>query len=215
MRTIDVVQGTDEWRQARAGLVTASCLADVMAQARTKGDESATRCNYRALIIAERMTGLPGEEGFTNAIMQRGRELEPMARAAYEAQVGVLVDTVGLILHPTIELAGASPDMLVGDEGGAEMKCPNTATHIDYILRDRVPPTYIKQMQWNMACSGRAWWDFVSFDNRLPEDLWLFVKRLPRDDAFIAQAETAVRLFNSEVEEYIQELRKRRHKVAA
>jgi hypothetical protein len=210
MNIISVTQGTDDWKRARAGLVTASCLADVLAKPRSKNEESATRSNYRAQIIAERMTGRPCDDSFQSAAMQRGTELEPIARAAYEATAGALVDQVGLVLHPTIAGSGASPDGLVGDVGGCEIKVPNTATHIDYILRGVVPVKYVPQMQWNMACTGRSWWDFVSFDDRLPEDLWLFVKRLPRDDEYIAMAEEAVRLFNAEVDEYIGKLQSRK-----
>ncbi len=208
MSTVAVVQGTAEWRAARAGMVTASCLSDVLAKGKGSA-ESVTRSNYRAQIIAERLSGLPCEDGFQSAAMARGNEQEPLARAAYEGYRDVLVDQVGLVLHPTIEYAAGSPDGLVGTDGGVEIKCPNTDTHIDYIIRGEVPSKYVPQMQWLMACAGRQWWDFASFDSRLPPEFSLFVMRLQRDDEFIAMAEEAVRKFNDEVDEYIETLQRK------
>jgi putative phage-type endonuclease len=196
-------QGTEEWFTIRIGKVTASRVADVIAK--TKTGYSASRDNYMAQLVCERLTGQKGES-FTNAAMQHGTETEPLARAAYEALKDVLVDEVGFVPHPTIEMAGASPDGLVGDDGLIEIKCPNTATHIDTLLSQTVPGKYNTQMQFQMACTGRQWCDFVSFDNRLPDELQLFVKRVPRDNEFIKQMEDEVVKFLNELDIKIAQL---------
>lgn len=196
-------QGTDDWFAARLGKVTASRVADVIAK--TKTGYSASRENYMAQLICERLTNTKGES-FTNAAMQWGTETEPLARAAYEALKDVLVDEVGFVSHPTIEMAGASPDGLVGDSGLLEIKCPNTATHIDTLLSETVPTKYITQMQWQMVCTGRHWCDFVSFDPRLPAELQLFVKRVEYDPVYGAMLEKEVILFLTELDNKITKL---------
>jgi len=196
-------QGTDEWFTIRIGKVTASRVADVIAK--TKTGYSASRDNYMAQLVCERLTGQKGES-FTNAAMQHGTDTEPLARAAYEALRDVLVDEVGFVPHPSIIMAGASPDGLVGDDGLLEIKCPNTATHIETLLSQSVPGKYNTQMQFQMACTGRQYCDFVSFDNRLPEELQLFVKRVPRDNEFIKQMEDEVVKFLNELDIKIAQL---------
>ena len=196
-------QGTEEWFTIRIGKVTASRVADVIAK--TKTGYSATRDNYMAQLVCERLTGQKGES-FTNAAMQHGTETEPLARAAYEALRDGLVDEVGFVPHPSIIMAGASPDGLVGDDGILEIKCPNTATHIETLLSQSVPGKYNTQMQFQMACTGRQWCDFVSFDNRLPNELQLFVKRVPRDNEFIKQMEDEVVKFLNELDIKIAQL---------
>ena len=198
-------QGSDEWFAIRIGKVTASRVADIIAK--TKSGYSASRDNYMAQLVCERLTNQKAES-FTNAAMQHGTETEPLARAAYEALKDVLVDEVGFVPHPSIKMAGASPDGLVGDDGLLEIKCPNTATHIDTLLNQSVPTKYFTQMQFQMACTGREWCDFVSFDNRLPEELQLFVKRVPRDDAYIKQMEAEIVQFIAELDEKIEKLMK-------
>jgi len=198
-----IEQRTDAWFEARIGKVTASKVADVIAK--TKSGYSATRDNYMAQLICERLTGQRGES-FTNAAMQHGTDTEPLARAAYEALKDVLVDEVGFVPHPSIDMAGASPDGLVGDDGLLEIKCPNTATHIETLMSKTVPGKYNTQMQFQMACTGRQWCDFVSFDNRLPEVFQLFVKRVPRDDEFIKQMEDEVVKFLNELDIKIAQL---------
>lgn len=190
-------QRTDEWFSARAGKVTASRVADLMA--RTKSGYSASRENYMAQLVVERFTGGQGES-FTNAAMQWGTEQEPFARAAYEAREGVFVDEVGFVPHPTIEGAGASPDGLVGDDGLVEIKCLNTATMIDTLINETVPGKYYTQMQMQMACTGRKWCDYVVFDPRMPVNAQLFVKRVERDDTYIADMEGEITKFLNEVD---------------
>jgi len=196
-------QGTEEWFTIRIGKVTASRVADVIAK--TKTGYSATRDNYMAQLVCERLTGQKGES-FSNAAMQHGTDTEPLARAAYEAIRDVLVDEVGFVPHPSIIMAGASPDGLVGEDGLLEIKCPNTATHIETLLSQSVPGKYNTQMQFQMACTGRQWCDFVSFDNRLPNELQLFVKRVPRDNEFIKQMEDEVVKFLNELDIKIAQL---------
>jgi putative phage-type endonuclease len=198
-----IVQGTAEWHAIRVGKVTASRVADVMA--RTKTGWGASRANYMAELIAERLTGEPAE-GYTNAIMQRGNEKEPDARAAYEFLTDASIVQIGFVSHPTIATSGASPDGLVGDDGLVEIKCPNTATHIETLLGNAVPGKYVSQMLWQMACSGRQWCDFVSFDPRLPESMRLFVRRVHRDDRRIAEIEGIVVTFLGELDQKVSEL---------
>jgi len=198
-------QGTDAWFEARIGKVTASRVADVIAK--TKTGYSTSRDNYMAQLVCERLTKQKAE-GFTNAAMQHGTETEPLARLSYEVAQNVLVDEVGFVPHPSIEMAGASPDGLVGDDGLLEIKCPNTATHIETLLSQTVPGKYNTQMQFQMACTGRKWCDFVSFDNRLPHELQLFVKRVPRDDVFIKQIEAEIVQFLAELDDKITKLMK-------
>jgi putative phage-type endonuclease len=198
-------QGSEEWFTIRIGKVTASRVADVIAK--TKTGYSASRDNYMAQLICERLTGLKGES-FTNAAMQHGTDTEPLARAAYEALKDVLVDEVGFVPHPTIEMAGASPDGLVGEDGLLEIKAPQTNTHIETLLSQSVPGKYNTQMQFQMACTGRKWCDFVSFDNRLPEELQLFVMRVPRDEVFIRLIEAEIVQFIAELDDKINKLMK-------
>ena len=200
-----IEQRSDAWFAARIGKVTASRVADVLAK--TKTGYSASRDNYMAQLVCERLTNQKAD-GFTNSAMQWGTETEPLARLSYEVANNVLVDEVGFVPHPSIIMAGASPDGLVGDNGLLEIKCPNTATHIETLLSQTVPGKYNTQMQFQMACTGREWCDFVSFDNRLPEELQLFVKRVPRDETYIKLMEAEIVQFIAELDEKIAKLMK-------
>ena len=199
-----IEQGTQEWLMERCGKVTASKIADLMAT--TKSGFAASRANYAAQLIAERLTGCVAPS-FTNAAMIHGTETEPEARRAYEFFVDCDVQQVGFMPHPTIKMAGASPDGLVGDNGLLELKCPNTATHIETLLSGSIPDKYIKQMMFQMACTGRQWCDFASYDNRLPERMRLFVKRVDRDETAIAEIEAAVTQFLVEIDATVTALR--------
>lgn len=198
-------QKSDEWFAARLGKVTASRVADVIAK--TKTGYSASRENYMAQLVVERMTNTQAES-YTNAAMEWGTSNEPFARAAYEIKQGVMVEETGLVDHPTIPMAGASPDGLVGEDGLVEIKCPNTATHIDTLLTQTVPSKYITQMQFQMACTGRQWCDFVSFDPRMPTKAQIFVKRVLRDDVFIREVESEIKKFLAEVSAKVDQLNK-------
>ena len=197
-------QRTDDWFQARLGKVTASRVADVVAK--TKSGYSASRQNYMADLIVERLTGQKASN-FSNAAMDWGVEQEPAARAAYSARTGELVEEAGFIDHPTIAMSGASPDGFVG-EGCVEYKCPNTATHLEYLLAGKPPEKYVTQMQWQMACTGKTFCEFVSYDPRLPEHLQMLVVRVPRDDKRIAELEAEVRKFLAELDDKLQQLKK-------
>jgi len=197
-------QRTEEWFAARAGKVTASRVADVIAK--TKTGYSASRANYLADLVVERLTGKPAAT-FSNAAMEWGVEQEPAARAAYSAKTGILVEEVGFIDHPTVAMSGASPDGFA-EEGLVEVKCPNTSTMLEYILDGKPPQKYVTQMQWQMACTNRPWCDFVSFDPRLPERLQLLVVRVPRDDEYIAMLETEVTKFLAELDDKLNQLEK-------
>ena len=201
-----MTQGTPEWHAARLGKVTASRLVDVLAN--VKSGEAAARANYRAELVAERLTGKHAD-GFINAAMKWGTEAEPLARAAYEAEFGLLVQEVGLIDHPSIPMTGASPDGLVSIDGLIEIKCPETKAHIDTLLRKAAPEQYIPQMQWQMACTGRAWVDFVSFDDRLPEPLQYARRRFHFDVARVQEMETEIRKFLVELADLEAEMRQR------
>jgi len=187
--TEEITQGSDAWKQLRLGKVTASRVADVVAK--TKSGYSTSRANYAAQLIAERLTGTPAES-YTNAAMQHGTETEPEARDAYCFYQSVTVDEVAFVPHPKIGQAGCSPDGLVGDDGLVEIKCPQTATHLETLLGQAVPAKYETQIQFQMACTGREWCDFVSYDPRMPEHMRLFVRRVPRDDRRIAELENEV-----------------------
>lgn len=205
-------QRSPEWFRHRLGRVTASRISDVMAQ--TKTGPSAARKNYAADLIAERLTG-ESREGFTNAAMQWGAEIEPQARLAYEFMTDVSVSEVGFIDHPVIAMAGCSPDGLIGEFGMVEIKCPNTATHIDTLLTGSIDGKYLKQMQFQMACAQRQWCDFVSFDPRLPPEMQLFIKRVDADKEEISRIEAAVEQFLIEIGQTVVELKYRYMRDAA
>lgn len=205
MKILDFPQGSEEWLAARAGKVTASRMADVMAKIKT--GEAAARRDYKAQLVAEILTGRPQDSGYVNAEMQWGTDQEPFARAAYEVSRGVMVDQVGLVLHPSIERAAASPDGLTDDGGLIEVKCPKTATHLQYLIAGTVPAQYQPQMLWQMACTGREWCDFVSFDPRLPEHLQLFVVRFARDAKRIEEMQAEVVALLAEVDAIVDKLR--------
>lgn len=206
MRVLDFPQGSAEWAAARAGKVTASCIDKVIAKIKT--GEAAARRDYRTQLVAEILTGKPQENGYVNDEMRWGVEQEPYAVGAYEIATDCLVDTVGLVLHPTIDRSAASPDRLVGADGLLEIKCPKTATHLQYLMDGQVPKDYVPQMDWQMACTGRAWCDFVSYDPRLPEKMRLFVKRLPRDEGRIAILENEVLAFLKDVDRMLETVRR-------
>lgn len=202
----DIEQGSDAWFKARLGKVTASRVADVVA--RTKTGWGASRANYMAQLIAERLTGVR-QESYTNAAMQWGTETEPQARAAYEWRTDATVEAAGFVDHPRVAMSGASPDGLIGADGLLEIKCPNTATHLDALLGEAIANKYVLQMQWQMACTGRAWCDFVTFDPRLPEEMRMLVTRVKRDDAAITNLERDVSEFLAELAGKVSALTKR------
>ena len=199
----EVIQGSEAWFAQRCGKATASRISDIVAK--TKSGYSTSRANYMAQLVVERMTNQVAES-YSNAAMEHGITFEPFARASYELKTGNMVDQVGAIDHPRIALSAASPDGLVGDDGCLEIKCPNTATHIDTLLGDEPAKKYYDQMQWQMACTNRSWCDFVSFDPQMPSHLQLFVKRIERNDIYIAELESEVICFLAEVDDKVKKL---------
>lgn len=188
-----VEQGTEEWHEARIGRVTASRFADIM-----RGPNSASWKNYKAELVAERLSGRR-EEGFKNSAMQWGTEYEPVARLTYELLTGNAVEETGFFAHPAID-AGASPDGLIGEDGLLEIKCPNTATHIETLRKRKIPSQYYWQVQGQMWITERKWCDFVSFDPRLPENAQIFVIRGERNEEDIKELESTVREFLASVD---------------
>jgi putative phage-type endonuclease len=201
-----IEQRSDDWFAARLGKVTASSLHKVLAK--TKTGYGADRGNYMTQLVLERVTGNKADS-FSSAAMQWGVDQEPFARAAYETTQGVMVDEIGFIQHPTIEMAGASPDGLVGDDGMVEIKCPESKTALECWLSDNpVESKYFAQMQWQMRCADRSWCDYVVFDPRMPAKAQLFVKRVERDDAWLETTEAEVIKFLAEVDAKVAALRK-------
>jgi predicted phage-related endonuclease len=139
--------------------------------------------------------------------MEWGTATEPQARIAYELYREVFVDEIGFIDHPTIAMSGASPDGFVGEDGLVEIKCPESKTQMETLLNQKVPNKYQPQMQWQMACTGRKWCDFVSFDPRMPENLQIFVQRVERNDVYIKMLEEEVRVFLEEINQKVEILR--------
>jgi putative phage-type endonuclease len=199
-------QRSTEWYAARCGSLGASQIADALAT--TKTGWGASREALKNRLIAERLTGQP-EPSYVNKYMQHGIDTEDEARRAYEAHTGTFVDEMAIAYHPVLSHTHASPDGLVGDDGLIEVKCPATSTHIETMRTGKAPSKYIKQMQWQMRCTGRDWCDFVSYDNRVPDHLKLFVVRVQRDDEMIAKLDAQVAEFLGEVERDIEELNKR------
>lgn len=207
-----IEQGTDAWKAQRLGKVTASRVADVIKK--TKSGYSTSRKNYAAQLLCERLTGKTAES-FSNAAMQWGVEKEPEARTAYEFMKNVTVDLVGFVDHPSIVMSGASPDGLVGEDGLIEIKCCNTATHLETLISGEIDDDYVTQIQWQLACTGRKWCDYVGFDPRLPAHLQLFIKRIERDQRTIIELETEVSSFLRELTAQIARLPQPSQDVAA
>lgn len=201
-----MIQGSEEWKAARLGKVTASRVSDVVAK--TKTGWSTSRANYMAQLVAERLTGTC-QESYTNAAMQWGTDTEAQARAAYEFHTDRDVEIVAFVEHPRMSWAGCSPDGLVEVNGLVEFKCPLTATHIATLLGGEIDGKYVKQAQWQMACSERAWCDFASFDPRLPPEMQLHVRKIERDDETIKWLEHEVAAFLDEVANTVENLRTR------
>jgi hypothetical protein len=213
---VDVDQNSPEWFAARAGRLTSSCADVIFMNGRSKGTESTTKRDLRIRLALERLTGrsLDGE-GYRSADMEYGSKREPDARLAYQAHTGILLDTIGFLAVDGL-LLGASPDAIVGSiDGGAEIKCPKPATHLAYLRTPGIPSDYLPQLRHQLLVTGAPWWDFVSFDDRMPDDLQLVVRRLWAKDADLAAHELAVRAFLTEVEREMEAIESLRRKVAA
>lgn len=196
-------QRSPDWYAARLGKATASRIADIVAK--TKTGYSTSRANYLAELLCERLTGVTAES-YVSPAMQWGTDKEQEALSLYEFRADETLEPVGFVDHPTIAMSGASPDGLVGDRGLVEVKAPLTATHLDTLLGRSVPGRYQTQIQWQLACTGRAWCDFVSYDPRVPPHLRLFMQRIPRNAAVIEDLEREVRAFLVELDAKIKAL---------
>lgn len=204
MKILTTTQRTPEWFAARVGMFTASTASDMLATIKT--GEAAKRRDLRMRLVCERLTGQPQEGGFVNAEMQRGIDKEAEAFAAYEALTGEMATTVGFVAHDTL-LAGCSPDGEIGGFTGLlEVKCPKTSTHVGYLRNKGVPSDYVPQMVHALWITGAQWCDFVSFDDRLPAHLSLFVVRLNRDEKQIASYALAADLFLKEIQKECDEV---------
>lgn len=201
-------QGTPEWLAARAGCATGSRAGDILA--RIKSGEAAARRDYRYQLAAERLTGKPQDDVFVNAAMQWGTEQEPFARMAYEAATGNIVRETGF-LRLDGQYVGCSLDGDVDDMAGIiEIKCPKTATHIEYLTACNVPTKYLPQIRHNLHVSGAQWCDFISFDPRLPDNLQLLVVRVSRADADVEGYAAELQQFLAEVSALENQLRNRK-----
>jgi len=200
-------QRSDEWVQARIGLVGCSRLSDVLARGKD-GKPSSTRKNYMAELLCERLTGVH-QESYTSPSMIRGVEMEPEARAEYEMRTGCEVTLHGGMMHPSINGWRGSPDGLVGDDGMIEIKNPNTATHLDTLLNDTIDRAYILQMAGYLEIFNRQWIDFVSYDNRLPDELSMYVRRFFRSELPLDKCREGVIVFLEELNAMEKTLRER------
>jgi hypothetical protein len=207
-RIIECEQGSPQWHAARCGRVTGSRIADVVRKGKG-GEPSKMRATYIGDLVAERLSGVQDGNGFISGPMQWGKDCEDKARAVYGFMFDVAPKKVGFIVHPKFDMAGCSPDSLVGDDGGLETKCPNSATHLSTLMGAKIDPDYVKQMQWNLACTGRQWWDYVSFDPRFPPEMQLHRTRVYRDDLVIKELEDAVEILLREVASTVEELSKK------
>ena len=198
-------QRTDEWFQARLGKVTASKIDDVVVK--VKNGESQYKRKYRTHLITEILTGKPVKI-FINEFMKHGIEYEDEARNLYMDKKGYLKDVdvkeEGFVDHPTVSRSGASPDGLVRLNGLIEIKCPQAITHTEMLQNGNIPKRYIHQMQWQLACTGRDWCDFVCYHPDFPDDYKIFIKRVDRDNDLIARLEKDVQDFVIEVEDSVK-----------
>ena len=201
----ELEQRTDEWFEARLGMVTASRISEVVGKT-SSGSYSSSRANYMTDLILEKLTGKQVEK-FSSQAMEWGTEKENDALNVYGFHSSNNVNLCGFIRHNEIEGAGASPDGLVGEEGLVEIKCPNSATHLKTLLNGKIAKKYLLQMQFQMACTGRKWCDFVSYDPRFEGNMTIFIKKVDRDDKLIDGLNKEVLLFINEMDEKIKKLK--------
>ena len=190
-------QRTEAWRQARLGKLTGSRIAD--ATAKTKTGWSASRQTYMAELLCERLTGQP-TISYVSKAMQDGIDREPAAITIYEFERNVTVDLVGFVPHHRIPMAGCSPDGVIGDDGAISVKCPLPSTHLETLLGASIDGGYIKQIFWEMGCTGRKWHDWVSYCPLFPPELQMEIRRIYRDDVKIFELEKQGEQFLAELD---------------
>lgn len=212
-------QRSEAWFAERAGKITASRMHDVMLERDRKPFKSGPRkgqpkpppkavMDYACQLAAERLTGRPRKQ-IKAAALQWGQDVEPAAVAAYQAETGEIVTMCGFILHPEYDFIGASPDFLVGDNGGGEIKSPESSeVHLETLLCG-LPPEHIEQIQGGLWVTGRQWWDFVSFHPDFPGELRTYIQRVTRDDEYIAKLESACLQMEADVQQIISQLQKK------
>lgn len=212
-------QRSDEWFTERAGKITASQMHTVMLDRDREPFKSGPRkgqpkpapkalTDYAHQLAAERLTGKPRRQ-IKAAALQWGQDVEPAAVAAYQAETGAIVTLCGFVQHPTHAFIGASPDFLVDDDGGGEVKSPESSeVHLETLLCG-LPAEHIEQIQGGLWVTGRQWWDFVSYHPDFPADLRLFVQRVARDDEFIARLESACLQLEADVQDILSTLNKK------
>lgn len=205
-----IEQRSDEWFADRAGKITGSRMSDVMVEREVGEFKSGPRkgqpkpqplalINYAHQLAAERLTQKPRKQVKAYAL-QWGRDVEPAAVAAYQAETGTIVEQCGFITHPQYDFIGASPDFLVGADGGGEIKSPESPeVHLETLLNG-LPAEHIEQIQGGLWVTGRQWWDFISYHPDFPEGLRLYVQRVQRDDEYIARLEQACLLMEADVQ---------------
>ena len=203
---LEMSQHSPEWLIARIGQITSSRIADVVAKRKRGDGYLKAREDYKIEKLTEVLTGRAADH-YVSPAMEFGIENEGLARTTYEMEKAVSVDLIGYVRHHRIPRCGASPDGLVGDDGLCEFKVPNTTTHLEYLLAETIPEEYLPQMMWQLACTGRQWNDFVSYDPRLPEDFGLLIVRMQRDDKIIAAMEAEVEKFIGELNELCEKLK--------
>jgi len=202
---IDAEQRSPDWFAARAGRLTGSRAADMLAT--IKSGEAAARRDYRMQLVCERLTGQPQEDGFVNAAMQRGIDMEPLAFAAYEAVTGNVAVRTGFLSHDK-NMAGCSLDGHVDAfKGIVELKCPKSATHLKYLREGGVPKDYLPQLTHNAWITGCEWVDFLSYDDRFPPELQVFYVRVLAKDLDIPAYEAAALKFLAEVETEVNSIK--------
>lgn len=209
-------QRTEAWFAERAGKITASRMHDVMLERDREPFKSGPRkgqpkpppkalTDYAYQLAAERLTGRPRKQ-IKAAALQWGQDVEPAAVAAYQAETGEIVQLSGFVAHPALPFVGASPDFLVGSDGGGEIKSPESSeVHLETLLTG-LPPEHIEQIQGGLWVTGRQWWDFVSFHPDFPPHLRLYVQRVPRDDNYIQRLETACLQMEADVQAILSEI---------
>lgn len=201
-------QRSPEWIAARLGKLTASRFADVM-NILKDGTPGANRRALVTMLAVERLTGSPVDT-FQNDAMRRGTELEPAARAAYEAHTGELVEEVAFIQHPELSYVGVSPDGLLGTAGMVELKCPaNMAKHLDALRSNDHAKEYKWQLLGQLWVAEREWVDAASFDPRFPEHLRLAIFRVHRDEIAIKQLAAECAKANDEIETILHDLQQK------
>lgn len=201
MKILDLEQGSDAWFSARLGVPTASRFKDIVTPA--KGDKSASSKAYMYELIAERLIK-DREKFFKSEWMERGNEIEPLARASYEFINEVEVKQVGMIFNDEMTI-GISPDGLIGEDGGLEIKCPKASTLVKYMLDGGLPLEYKPQVMGSLLISGREWWDFLAFH----PDMELYKFRVYRDEEYISKMEKHLTSFVEDLEENYQKLVKK------